>query len=78
MVYRALINCMPSNNDSVNGNTTSERPKRSAASEGEARRRLQEAANRQLDKKLKEDMGTSDGYYSRTKAGTPRKEYYGE
>jgi len=68
---------MPSESNSVNGNTTSERPKRSAASEGEARRRCQDAANRKLDKRLKEDMGTSDGYYSQTKALTPRQEYRG-
>ena len=68
---------MSSNSKSIYGITTSERPKRSTASDGEARRRHQEAANRKLDKGLKEDMGTSDGYYNRTKTGTPRKEYYG-
>jgi hypothetical protein len=52
--------------------------KRNAAEVGQDKRRKQEKKNEKLDKQLEEDMGTSKGYYDKTKEGTERKEYHGK
>jgi hypothetical protein len=42
------------------------------------KRRETDKYNKELDKKLHKDMGTSAGAYKTTKKGLPRKEYYGK
>ena len=75
---------MSSGNQTVNATTTGAssstapaRPVRAAAAEGVDARRATAAAYRALDRDLRAGMGSSAGYYSTTKAGEPRKEYYG-
>ena len=50
---------------------------RKSAKLGEATRRSTTTKYNKLDKVLKRDMGTSLGFYSITKDGKPRVEFYG-
>jgi hypothetical protein len=52
-------------------------PTRQAATQGQQQRRETAAYYSNLDSTLRQNMGSSAGHYSTTKAGTPRKEYYG-
>ena len=61
-----------------NNNSYTSRPTREAAIQGISTRRITESTNRKIDKQLNESMGTSKGYYSKTKAGGNRKEYQGK
>jgi len=57
--------------------TTTARPQRAAAVQGEQDRRAAAAASAALGQQLREAMGTSAGHYSTTKSGSVRLEYSG-